>query len=320
MWPTASNAFRNGFLKRQVQALRELSVDCDVLVIEDRHSGPLGYGRAALAVRRAVSSGQYDIVHAHYGLTGATCLVQGRPLVLTLHGSDIYGAVDAEGRKTIKGRLESAISRFVARRADVVIAVSSRMCALIPRTPSVVVPVGIDTNLFRPIDRAQARRELGLDESRPYVLFAAKPDNPVKRHWLAEQTMSVLREEFPTAKLVSVFGEPLERMPLWMNAADALLITSAYEGGPLIHREAMACNLPVVSVDVGDVALHLKDVAFSRVADDDDPTLLAGALRPIIRARERSNGRPRAQETDATATAEVIKRLYLKLPGQRGTN
>lgn len=312
MWPTAEDSHRNGFLKRQIQAVRDQGVECDVLVIQDQGSGPLGYGRAALTVRRAVSRGRYDIVHAHYGLTGVICLAQGRPLVVTLHGSDIYGAVDATGRRTLKGRVESAVSRFVARRADVAIAVSSRMLALLPQGGSVVVPIGIDTDLFRPIDRARARRELGLHESRPYVIFAANPDNPIKRHWLAEQTMSVVQEEFPAAELVSVFGEPLERMPLWMNAADALLITSLYEGGPMIHREAMACNLPVVSVNVGDVAVHLKDVALSGVVDGDDPTHLAGALRGVLRARRRSDGRRKAQEHDATAAAVAIKDLYLQ--------
>jgi glycosyltransferase involved in cell wall biosynthesis len=312
MWPTPGDALRNGFLKHQVQALRDLGVDCDVLVTQDRGSGPLGYLRAALAVRRALALGEYDIVHAHYGLTGLSCLAQSLPLVLTLHGSDIYGAVDADGRTTLKGRMESAISRLVARRADVVIAVSSRMLGLIERADAVVVPVGIDTNLFRPIDQAAARRELGLDRSTPYVLFAANPENPVKRHWLAQQALSILQAEFPTAELVSVFGEPLERMPLWMNAADVLLITSAYEGGPMIHREAMACNLPVVSVNVGDVAVHVSDISLSRVVDD-DPLLLADALCPIIRARERSNGRRFAQRNDATAAAEAIKSVYLRL-------
>jgi len=312
MWPTPNDSFRNGFLKLQVDAVRRLGLECDVLVTQEQGSGPLGYLRTALAVRRLISSGGYDVVHAHYGLTGLSCLLQDRPLVVTLHGSDINGAIDIQGRKTRKGRLEAAISRAVARRADAVIAVSARMAALVSPATTIVVPIGIDTELFRPIDRAQARRELCLDESRHYILFAANPDNPIKRHWLAERAMGILHESHPEAELLTVFGEPFDRMPLWMNAADALLITSAYEGGPMVHREAMACNLPVVSVDVGDVALHLEDVALSRVVAD-DPLALAGAIREVIQSGSRSDGRRGVESTRTEATAEAIRNIYRRL-------
>jgi len=232
--------------------------------------------------------------------------------VVTLHGSDINGAVNTRGQTTLKGRFESLISRAVARRADVVIAVSARMASLIPRAQPEVVPIGIDTELFHPIDRAVARRELGLDQSRPYALFAADPENRIKRHWLAEQAISLLQAEIPEVELVTVVGEPLERMPLWMNATDLLLITSHYEGGPMIHREAMACNLPVISVDVGDVAIHLNGVTPSRVVDD-SPSALANAMRPIVETRMRSNGRPKAEETSAVSTAEAIREIYRRL-------
>ncbi len=312
MWPTAGDSFRNGFLALQVAAVRSLGVDCDVFVMQDQRRGALGYLRTAVRLRGIVASGGYDVVHAHYGLAGAACLLQKRPLVVTLHGSDINGAVDTEGQTTLKGRFESIISRAVARRADVVIAVSARMASLIPRAEPEVVPTGIDTALFHPIDRAVARRKLGLDQSRPYVLFAADPKNLIKRHWLAEKAISLLQVAIPEVELVSVVGEPLERMPLWMNATDLLLITSHYEGGPMIHREAMACNLPVVSVDVGDVAIHLNDVTPSRVVDD-SPSALANAMRPIVETRMRSNGRSKAEKTNAVSTAEAIREIYRRL-------
>jgi teichuronic acid biosynthesis glycosyltransferase TuaC len=312
MWPTAHDGFRNGFLERQVDAVRKLGIDCEVLVIHGSRLGPIGYAKAAAAVTRKVFSGEFDIVHAHYGLTGASCLFQRRPLVVTLHGSDFYGAVGVRGRRTLKGSLEAAISRVVARRADAVVAVSRRMAAHMAWAEPTVVPVGIDTDLFHPIDRDHARRALGLDCATPYVLFAANPHSPVKRHWLAKEAVSRLREDMPRARLVEVFGEPFDRMPLWMNAADALLITSVYEGGPMIHREAMACNLPVVSVDVGDVRAHLNGLRTSRVVPD-DPRALASALREVIAKGVRSEDRAGAVPTDIVEAAEMLRDIYRRL-------
>jgi glycosyltransferase involved in cell wall biosynthesis len=312
MWPTASGSFRNGFLQLQVESVRKLGTRCEVFVTQEQGPGVLGYLRTALAIRRAVSSGRYDLVHAHYGLTGVSCLLQAQPLIVTLHGSDIYGSVDIDGRKTLKGYIEWLTSRLAARRADVVIAVSARMATLIPWAKPVVVPVGIDTELFQPMDRAEARSQLGLDPQAHYILFAAGVDNPVKRYGLAQEAIAILKRRLPDVELVAVSGEHLERMPIWMSAADALLITSLYEGGPMIHREAMACNLPVVSVDVGDVALHVSGVAQSHVVAA-DPSLLADALEAVINSGCRSDGRARAQVLDIAATANAISEIYAQL-------
>jgi teichuronic acid biosynthesis glycosyltransferase TuaC len=318
MWPTASGSFRNGFLQLQVESVRKLGTRCEVFVTQEQGAGVLGYLRTALAIRRAVSSGQYDVVHAHYGLTGVSCLLQRQPLIVTLHGSDIYGSVDIDGRKTLKGYIEWLASRLAARRADVVIAVSARMAALIPWAKPVVVPVGIDTELFQSMDRAEARSQLGLDPRAHYILFAASVDNPVKRYGLAQETIAIVKRRLPDVELVAVSGEHLERMPIWMSAADALLITSLYEGGPMIHREAMACNLPVVSVDVGDVALHVSGVAQSQVVGA-DASLLADALEAVINSGCRSDGRARAQVLDIAATANAINEIYAQLADKATT-
>lgn len=315
MWPTASGSFRNGFLALQVESVRKLGTRCEVFVTQEQGPGVRGYLRTALAIRRAVSRGQYDIVHAHYGLTGLSCLLARKPLIVTLHGSDIYGSVDIGGRKTLKGYIEWLASRLAAWRADAVIAVSARMAALIPWAEPVVVPVGIDTDLFQPIDVIEARAQLGLDPHTRYILFAAGVDNPVKRYGLAQEAIAIVKRRLPDIELVAVSGEHLERMPVWMSAANALLITSLYEGGPMIHREAMACNLPVVSVDVGDVALHVSGVAQSHVVAA-DPVVLADALEAVINSGCRSDGRDRAQVLDIAATANTISEIYAQLAGR----
>jgi glycosyltransferase involved in cell wall biosynthesis len=312
MWPTAKASFRNGFLQRQVEDLRRLGVTCDVLVVPEQSHGVRGYATTALMVRRAVAEGGYRLVHAHYGLTAVACLFQRSRLVATFHGSDVYGAVGAGGRRTLKGRVERALSRIVAWRADAVVVVSARMARALRWANPTVVPVGIDAGLFRPCAQLDARRQLGLDLRKQYVLFAADPGNAVKRHWLAQRAVALASERWPDIELVVACGQPHDHMPLWMNAADALIITSVYEGGPLVHREAMACNLPVVSVDVGDVAGDLAPVTHSYVVDA-SPMALGGAVDRVLRGQSRSNGREHLRRLTSERSAEAVKGIYTSL-------
>src|SRR5664280_2306479 len=153
MWPTERYEFRSGFIAVQVDALRRAGVACDVLVAQGSR-GFSAYAQIAKAVRRALRTQRYDLVHAHYGLTAAAAgLQRDCPLAVTFHGSDVMGDVDPAGRRTIRGRIERAISKVVARRANVAIAVSQRLADELPACDVHVVPVGIDETAFRPRER-----------------------------------------------------------------------------------------------------------------------------------------------------------------------
>lgn len=299
---------RNGFLRVQVDALRERGVRCDVLVAQGRR-GPLAYVEIARWARALARGGRYDAVHAHYGLTGAAAAFQrSAPLVVTFHGSDVMGAVDAEGRLTPKGRFERILCGAVCRRAAATIAVSARLAAEIPCTGVRTIPVGVDESVFRPRDRDDDARRLGLDPRRRYVLFAADPERPVKRFWLARRAVEIVQESLEDVELIALGNRRLSEMPLWMNAADVLLITSSHEGGPLTHREAIACNLPVVSVDVGDVKAHLEGVDGCYVADG-TAEALADALVSVLR-RSRPDIRHHMLDTTVGTVARQIADVY----------
>jgi glycosyltransferase involved in cell wall biosynthesis len=137
---------------------------------------------------------------------------------------------------------------------DRVIVVSVEMQSKLTGIQSEVIPCGVDLQMFYPRDREECRAQLGLSPDRRLVLWAGEKERPEKRYELIPPAIELLREEFPDAELITLSGKPHSLVPLYMNACDVLVLTSDAEGSPMVIKEAMACNLPVVSTPVGDVA------------------------------------------------------------------
>jgi glycosyltransferase involved in cell wall biosynthesis len=172
----------------------------------------------------------------------------------------------------------------------------------------------VDLDLFRPMDREACRRELGWTGPERVVLFNA--NNPaLKRLDLAQAAVRRLNEQgMPVRLEVLAGGITPDHMPVLMNAADALLLCSDQEGSPTMVKEAMACTLPVVSSDVGDVQQRLRDVRPGDVVEQAvEP--LAGALMDVLRDGGRSNGRELAARNgiDARRSDEETYRFLCGL-------
>ena len=232
------------------------------------------------------------------------------PLVVTFRGSDLQGIVGTDGGITTSGRVLQWLSRLVARRADAVVVVSAHMKAYLPpHIEAAVIPSGLDLNLLRPYPRDEARRQLGLPLDRRLVLFAANPSVPRKRFPLARAAIELLEQRMPV-QLVVAWGVAHKEMPLYMSACDALILTSVHEGSPNVVKEALACNLPVVSVETGDVPERLRDVPGCELCEDDDPATIAAALERVLQRQERVNGRRTVQHLDETLLAQQMIDVY----------
>ena len=150
---------------------------------------------------------------------------------------------------------------MVAVRADAVILVSKRMRHFIPNAVrAVVIPSGLDLEQIPRMSQTEARQQLGLQDTCPLLLFVGNPADAVKRYKLAESAVTVLNRVYP-AKMILGCGMTRHEILLLMNARDALVLTSMQEGSPNAIKEALACDLPVVSVDVGDVAEHIQSIS-----------------------------------------------------------
>jgi len=175
-----------------------------------------------------------------------------------------------------------------------------------------VVPCGVNLERFQHLPQRQCRETLGWNASDKIVLFNARTDPIGKRLDLAEAAVAHAQRSIPNLRLHVFRGTTHpDEMPLYYSAADALLMTSDYEGSPMVVKEAMACNLPVVSVDVGDVRDQLAGVSLSAIVER-DAAALGAALVELIHRDVRSDGRKKAQclsEENAAARVASIYRL-----------
>jgi glycosyltransferase involved in cell wall biosynthesis len=280
MYPSAAAPARGIFVRDQVEALRRVpGVELELFAFGE--GGVRAYPRAAIALRRQFAGVGFDVVHAHFGLTAWPALTVRRSVrAVTLHGTDL-----AHPRSRV-------ITLAVLRAFDLVATVSAPLARSVPawavRNEVAVLPCGVDTDRFRPIPRAEARAALGVDRDRPLLLFPSDPARAEKRFDRAK----LVAGEVPLLVLRGV--DPAE-VPLWVNAANAVLVPSEREGFGLATLEALACDVPVLATPVGIAPEVLQGVEGAHCGPF-DPAAWGAALAPHLTAPDpRIAGRSRAE-------------------------
>lgn len=312
MWPHEADPSYGSFVQAQMESLRSLGVEYDVLFVNGRASR-WNYLRGVRDLHRRLRAKRYDLIHAHFGLSGWIARFQLRkPLVATFHGDDVLGRPRRDGSITPMGRFFQITSFLLAPCASAVIVQSREMKKKLLLASAEVIPCGIDLDAFRPMDRAAARRALGLDPDKQYVLFAYNPAEQRKRYDLIQAAVARAREQVPELEILQVRGKPYAQMPLYMNAADVLVLTSIMEGGPLVTKEAMATNLPVITVNVGDAVdlIHESDGNYM-VPREVEP--IAEKIVEVCRRGGRSAGRERLTPYSMQATAKKVLNVYARV-------
>lgn len=308
-WPTPEHPSSGTFVRQQVTSLRQANVDVELFAFRGRQN-PLQYLKARLYLRRTYNLAHFDLIHGHFGQSGLVALPAPRPFIVTFWGSDLHGTVGKNGRYTLTGRLLRLISQQVARHAQAIIIVSEHLQRYLPsQAPVYTITPGVNFDLFRPIPQGEARQQLGLPTEAKLILFAANPQNPIKRFPLAKEAVSQITNQFE-AELITLTGVPHHQVPLYMSACNVLLLTSTHEGSPTVVKEALACNLPVVSVNVGDVQFRLEKVSGSVICQDDRPETIARGLAQVLGTGQRPDSRTQVADLDENHAAQTIKRLY----------
>jgi glycosyltransferase involved in cell wall biosynthesis len=182
-----------------------------------------------------------------------------------------------------------------------------------------VIPVAVDTDLFAPTDRDDARRRLGWRVDRRYALLPGARSNPVKRADLFDAAVAEARRSFPALVGVALEGFTRAEVADVLNAVDVCVLTSDFEGSPVTVREALACNTPIVSVPVGDVPALLAGLPGCVVVPRDAAAIgrrIVAALRsdraPELRVRAELDSRPRIAERILAVYEQVAGRAVTR--------
>jgi len=238
----------------------------------------------------------YDVIHSNYGLTAPFAILQpNRPIVLTLWGSDLMGK-------------HGNFNRYLSRYFDTVILPSTEMANYLHYEYE-IVPFGIDTELFRPMDQKQARSKIGWDTEDRIVLFPYPKHRSEKNYSLAKQVVDEINKSVDNGvKIKTIVGKPYYKMPMYMNASDVLLITSERESGPMTVKEAALCNVPVVSTNVGFADAVLEGVKNSFVCDDKQDIITN--LSYVLDEPVRSDGRKQADMWGTKEMGRKLKYIY----------
>jgi teichuronic acid biosynthesis glycosyltransferase TuaC len=328
-FPTPARPGLGVFVADQVASLREAGVHADVLHVDRTaalggapvRASPVGgwrtYRGLAGTVRRSLAETDPDVVHVMYGGVMAdivTRTVRDRPVLVSFCGSDVLGGRASGGLTRLSERVGVLASRRAARRAGGIVVKSRNLLDALPGRLDPdrvwIVPNGVDLASFVPRDKVACREALGLDGDARHVLFTAAPDRPEKRYALAQAAASLLADE--GVALQTLAGQSHADVPIWLNAVDVVLLTSVYEGSPNVIKEALACDVPVVSVDVGDVREHIEHIDGCHIAEA-TPHDIAAKLRLVLERGERVQGRERMAALSLERVAATLRDIYTTL-------
>lgn len=299
------------FIMEQVDALRSLGHD--VQYVTAKQGGIGGYVELYRNLKKAIREIQPDIVHAHYGICGLIANLQRQvPVVTTYPGSDIND-------KKIR-----PISVMAMRLSKYNLFMSKRQIAKVQRyakpEKTEIVRYGILSDLFVEQDKAKARKAMGLDVDKKYVLFSSKFTRRDKDPELAKQTIAMLNDGKDGNVGIDVVLLPLtggytkEEMVSLMNAVDAAIVTSMSEGSPQFTKEVMACGCPIVSVDVGDVAEQVEGLDGCYIAKTREPEELAELLKKAITfGKTKGHQHIKSMRLDNVQVAERLVEIYQQI-------
>jgi teichuronic acid biosynthesis glycosyltransferase TuaC len=288
------------FIYDQVKAIESLKLPIKFDYYFIKGKGITGYLNNLKKIKEKIKIKKYHLIHAHFGDSVMLSNLQRTvPVVGTYHGSDLNKSFDC---------IISNISNILSRHS---ITVSKKLYQkLLFKKRLCLIPCGVDFHNFFPIEKKKAREEMGIPSNKTVILFSSSFNNEVKNFQLAKKAINILKNS--NILTIELNGYTRKQINTLMNASDVALLTSFTEGSPQFIKEAMACNCPVVSTDVGDVKDNIKGTKGCFITTY-NPVDVASKLKEALDFGEvRTNGRERVLFLDNTILAKQVVDVYYK--------
>ncbi len=287
-------------IKNQGDSLNDEGIEIHYFLIKP---GIKNYLSSIFQIRNIFKNNNFDLIHAHYSLSGFAASLGGKyPVVVSLLGSDAY-------KPFILRWLTRMFSYY---RWDKTIVKTSRMADALRLKNVEIIPNGVNIERFQPVPKFIAREKIDCINTKKLLVFAADPARKEKNYELAKDAVKYLRKN--DIELLTVFNVPNNKMPYYINAADVLIITSKREGSVNVVKEAMACNVPVVSTDVGDVKQNTSGLKGCFICDSNPPSIAEGLLKALsIENVTDSRNRIIELGLDSVTVAKMIINIYERI-------
>ena len=296
------------FILAQIESLRRNGVEIDILSLNTRKN-KLNYFTGIFKLRKRLKHAKYDLVHAHYGYCGLAAIFQKRArVIISFMGSDLQGVLSADGKQTLCGVFNIIVSKIAAKNAAAIIVKSNKMKEDLKLKNVYLIPNGVDFTKFKPISYDQEGLP-GQKKIKQILFVTTEPESRNKNLNLATQAIEVLKKNIPNVQLSIISKAVQEKVAEAMNMADTLLFTSRLEGSPNVIKEAMACNLPIVSTDVGDVKEIIGKTKGCFIASF-EPEDVAEKIRLALDFGRRTNGRENITHLEINNIARRIITVY----------
>lgn len=267
------------FVSEQAKSLEERGIDVFYFPISGK--GILGYCRSILLLRKYLKTHSFDLIHGHFIWSILVCLFQRRvPVIGTFHGTDMYDK-----------RLYFIARYFALTLLKKAIVVNKDMARKLSSRKVVVIPCGVDTTIFYPIAHPKLIPHHLIDKEKANILFCSRFDRYEKNYPLAEKAISLISNS-TKVNVIELSGLERSEVNQLLNQVEMLLLTSFWEGSPQVVKEAMACNCPIVTTDVGDVRWLLQGVSNCEISGF-SASSLAMSITKILHNQNRTNGRER---------------------------
>lgn len=286
----------------QGQSLTQKNIDIEYFKINGK--GLLNYIYHIFKLGKYLKKKCFDLIHAHYSLSGITAsLARAKPLVVSLMGSDV--------KEFWWSRLLIRIFKPLFWSACIV--KTKDMADNLKVKNLQIIPNGVNMEHFVPIERNYAYEKLGWIPDKKHLLFPASPDRPEKNVQLLYNCLEFIKGK-NIIELHFFEDIPHNQTNLFYNAADLVVMTSLWEGSPNVIKEAMACNCPIVSTDVGDVRWVFGNTDGCYITSY-QPEDVAEAILKALCFGKRTTGRERIKqlEIDSESVANKIIAVYNKV-------